>query len=70
MPRDLLALFGISVPALPDAVPPTYDATEIAKKLGIYIKAFTFADKQKNAALVAVLQERHGKDGHLKSFTS
>lgn len=39
MTRDVLAPFGINVPALPDAVPPTYDATEIAKQLGIYSKA-------------------------------
>lgn len=39
MTRDVLAPFGINVPTLPDAVPPTYDATEIAKQLGIYSKA-------------------------------
>lgn len=36
--REVLSPFGISVPALPDAVPNTYDATEMAKKLGVYSK--------------------------------
>ena len=39
MTREVLAPFGIDVPALPDAVPATYDATEIAKKLGVYSKS-------------------------------
>jgi Rha family phage regulatory protein len=38
MTRDVLSPFGIDVPALPDAVPTTYDATEMAKKLGVYSK--------------------------------
>lgn len=38
MTRDVLSPFGISVPALPDIVPTTYDATEMAKKLGVYSK--------------------------------
>lgn len=39
MTRDVLSPFGINVPALPDAVPTTYDATEMAKKLGVYSKS-------------------------------
>ena len=39
MTREVLAPFGIDVPALPDAVPTTYDATEMAKKLGVYSKS-------------------------------
>lgn len=39
MTREVLAPFGINVPALPDAVPTTYDATEMAKKLGVYSKS-------------------------------
>ena len=39
MTRDALAQYGIDVPALPDAVPTTYDATEMAKKLGVYSKS-------------------------------
>lgn len=38
MTRDVLSPFGINVPALPDTMPTTYDATEMAKKLGIYSK--------------------------------
>ena len=36
MTRDALAPFGIQVPALPDLMPTTYDATEIAQKLGVF----------------------------------
>lgn len=38
MTREVLSPFGIAVPALPDAIPNTYDATEMAKKLGVYSK--------------------------------
>jgi hypothetical protein len=37
--RDVLSPFGINVPALPDTMPVTYDATEMAKKLGVYSKS-------------------------------
>lgn len=39
MTRDALAQYGIGVPILPDKVPTTYDATEMAKKLGVYSKS-------------------------------
>lgn len=38
MTRDALAQYGIDVPVLPGKVPVTYDATEMAKKIGIYSK--------------------------------
>lgn len=38
MTRDVLGQYGISVPALPDMMPRTYDATEMAKELGVYSK--------------------------------
>lgn len=38
MTRDALGQYGIDVPALPDMMPRTYDATEMAKEIGVYSK--------------------------------